>query len=424
MQQNKQRQETKPVINVVTQVEADTTESNNRPAKQKIINLATIETGMHTEDSQASTAATALSYLDIYQQLQAAKACSPFYQFWRRSGLEADLTALVRPPVKLYGQADYLPGEQAPLTTGQTETLVYWVKRCHGLWSDYGVFNAADNNTIPINDITDTLSKKLLTTVPQSKKAMAIKKTRQLATQWQQSFAQLEATLAGEDSSHLSDLQLIHDEIEQLKQLREELRLQWLEARDSDESLAQSLKQQRIDLLQQIDQYENEINDQKVVNQEALQQVVADFERHDQSLNQSLYTDVAEVFYEALITFEGDSLYGFNHFGFAYHSDSTQPANQYRITPDQLVFEVSGRHNRLQHSFVLRYTAQLFLCDLGFDCAARSPIMMHYCLFGMQAYPAACGKNLKVFFQHDLISPNRLQDVLLFKKYYQDLFDE
>ncbi len=420
---NKDRPNNQPVINVVSEAETDSNVTDERPAKTPVINISTIETAAKVEHSKVPADA-ALSYLDIYQQLQAAKACSRFYAFWRNNGLAADVSELVRPSQGLYGQVDLLPGEQVPLTAGQTEALVHWVQRCYGLWTDYGVFNAADNNTIPINDITDALTKKLLVTMPKSKAGKAIKQTRQLAAQWQQSFAQLVAVLEGEDSDDTAGLQLLHSEIEQLQQLREELRLQWLEVRHSDESLAQSLSEQRNDLYQQIDQYEAEIKSQKVVNQTQLKEVLADFQSHDQALIQALYTDVAQAFYEALITLEGEQTYWRNQLGFSYHSTQSEPANQFRITPDQLVFEISGRQNRLQHSHVLRYATQMYLCELGWDCGAKSMIVQEYCLFGMYTFPAACGKNLQDFFRQDLISPNRWQDVMQFKNHYQELFNE
>jgi len=424
IQQNKHRTEAKSGANLVSHVGDDFRDVDSHAVKQNIINVAPREMDFVVADGEAPTTVLTLSYLEIYQQLQTAKACHPFYDFWRRNGLAADSRKIVRPPVKLYGTAVYPPGEQVPLSAGQTAALTDWVKRCYGLWLDYGVFNQSDNQSIPINDISETLTKKLLATVPQSKKGRAIKQTRQLAAQWQRSFAQLETTLEGEDSINQAEIDAVHDEVEKLKQLREDLRLQWMDVRYSDESLAKSLLQQRNDLRQQIHQYEVELESQKVLNQDALNQVLAGYQIQDQKLNQALYSDVAEVFYEALTTLENQQVYWLSLIGFANHSITTQALNQYRITPDQLVYEASGWQNRWLHSSDLRYAAQWYLCDLGMDCGPQSPIVMHYCLLGFSSSPRACGQNLQSFFYNDLISPNRLQDVLQFKNHYQELFGE
>jgi cytochrome c556 len=423
VKQNKKREQGGSNINVLSRVDTDNLDSSSQKTKQEIINVTSVDVDVDAESMEPTTTVP-LSYLSIYHQLQTAKACRSFYQFWRNNGLEVDITSVVRPPVKLYGEANYLPNDKVPLTVGQTETLKTWVQKCHGLWEEYGEFEPEPNHLIPKNDVADTITKRLVATVAKTNKEMAIKHVRQLAGQWQQGFDQIATALEGEDSGNPFELQRIHDQVAQLTQLRKDLSLQWLKVRFNNESEAALLNQQRSDLTEQIWQLEAEIKSQKVVSQEQLQQVVADFQNQDAALNRAIRTTDADVFYEALELYQGDNMWWLQDIGFAFYSLVNNPVNQYRITPYQLVFEASGWRNQMARSADLRYAAQLYLCDIGWDCGAESAIVMSYCLFGIYSYPAACGQSLPAFLQNHLISPNRWQDVMHFKNLYKELYHE
>ena len=139
VKQNKKREQTGNNINVVSRVDDADIEKTAQIAKQPIINVSSMD--VKTQLVKDDTPVTAsVSYLDVYRQLQTAQACRSFFEFWQRKGLDADITSMVRPPLKLYGDANYLSNEKAPLAAGQTEALKSWVYKCHQLWQAYGEF--------------------------------------------------------------------------------------------------------------------------------------------------------------------------------------------------------------------------------------------------------------------------------------------
>jgi hypothetical protein len=365
-----------------------------------------------------------LSYLDVYRQLQSARACQVFYKFWQQQGLEADVTKRVSRPHHFHGQQAYSGTEQLLLTTEQYETLEFWVSQCYQLWLDYGVFDGDKATTIPINDVKETIHNKLVSMVAKTPKERALKQTRRLINNWLASFTTLEDALDGEDSLDLTTAQILYDELVTLQTLDDEVKAQWFEAQANNHPNAGSFRDQHFDLLRQIRDLEFRIKEQKVVNHEKLNQAQLDFQGHDQAMNQAFRTKDGDVFFEIMYAMEGGKNPAFMYFGYKHQSNHGSPANLYSISPDQLVYEASGHESAVLHQWDLRYATHLYLCDLGWDCGPNSPIVMNYCLIGLGSYPDACGQSLPQFYQQQFLSPNHWQDVMVFKTLYQELFYE
>jgi uncharacterized protein YdbL (DUF1318 family) len=428
-QQQAKKQQASNAANVISQVETTAPEKNQQKSPPKIINLQSIQ---DKRDQQAKEVIDTdkLSYLEIYRQLQTARACKFFYRDWRKRGLDADITTRVSRPVYKYGQQVYSGTEQVPLTTGQQDTLEYWVMQCHQLWLDYGVFDQVKSdanllNEIPLNDVVDEINKKLYSITARTSKEQALKKVIQLSDQWTTSYQALERAYEGDDSLEPTAAQAMYDELASLQQLDEEVKNQWFAASRNNQPDAETLRDQHFDLLRQIKALENRIKEQKKVNPDKLEQAILNFQTLDQAMNQALKTQDADVFFEVVYTFNGRRAYLFSYLGYEHHSTYSRPADKHRITPDQMVYAASDQLlSRINHG-ELRYAFHLYLCELGWDCGPQSPIVMSYCLIGpLQSYPDACGQDLPQFYHAQFISPNRWQDVMVFKSLYQELFYE
>lgn len=426
--QQQQKKKTQHVsdANVVSRVDTITSDDDIIEPSQQVINVETILSD-NIEVIAVSDSTEDLSYMAVYKDLQSARACRSFYRFWREQGLAADFNMRVGRPHYFYGQQVYAGDELVPLTAAQNETLSHWVQRCYQMWLDYGEFERDDEFTVPLNDVTDAISKKLLSITPKTKEEQQLKNIRLMASQWTASFKALEGAYEGEDSLSVAELEIIQNEVILLSGLREELRLRWLDVRDNNQDEADSLSRQRQDLSQQIRVLRAKIKNQKVPNDEKIMQAQAVFQNMDQAMSDALKTNFADVFFEIIYAFRREQAFMFQFLGFEYSPtfNQLQPAHQHRITPDQLVYAAAGLETAPMHQWELRYATHLYLCELGWDCGPQSPIVMNYCLFGLSgSYPDACGQGLPNFYQQHFISPNRWGDVLRFKSLFKELFYE
>ncbi|MCB1583938.1 MAG: hypothetical protein KDI92_12815 [Xanthomonadales bacterium] len=423
-QQQQAKKQATNTANVVSQDEMVASVKHHQEASPRIVNIQSIQDKSVTRMDK-TIEVDSLSYLDVYQQLQTARACQMFYRFWQANGLDADITQRVSRPVYQYGQPVYAATEQVPLTSEQNDTLEYWVIKCYQLWQDYGVFDTSKTDGIPLNDVVDAISIKLSTITAKTSKEQTLKKTRQLASQWAVSYQALEQAYEGDDSLEPTAAQALYDELAALQQLDDEVKNQWFAAQRNNQPDEESLRDQHFDLLRQIKAIENRIKEQKMVNHEKLMQAQLDFQGFDQAMNQALRTQDADVFFEVVYALNGKRTFAFHFLGFEHHSTYSRPADKHRITPDQMVFTASGLLQPSTNHGELRYAFHLYLCELGWDCGPLSPIVMNYCLLGpLSSYPDACGRNLSQFYQEHFISPNRWQDVMMFKLLYKELFYE
>lgn len=410
--------------NVISRVDTFKSTETQSKTPHKVVDLKSIQEKspkLETVDSDSNS----LTYLAVYQQLQTARVCKYFYRIWRQNSLEIDMSNSVGRPLYIYGETVYPGTEKVPLTPEQNDSLEHWVAQCYQLWQDYGVFDKEKTNAIPLNDITEAISTKLLSITPRTGKEQKLKNTRQLAEQWTVSYQTLEKAYEGDDSLEPTAAQALYDELTALQELDEEVKNQWFDAQRNNQPDSESLRDQHFDLLRQIKALENRIKEQKKINPDKLEQAILNFQSFDQAMNQTLRTKDADVFFEVVYTYNGKRAFVFNYLGFEHHSTYSKPADKHRITPDQLVFESSGRINSSMNHGELRYAYHLYLCELGWDCGPQSPIVMNYCLIGIfGSYPDACGKDLFEFYREHLISPNRWQDVMVFKSLYKELFYE
>ncbi|KAA3639793.1 MAG: hypothetical protein DWP95_09785 [Proteobacteria bacterium] len=420
-QKNIKQQQIDSRANVVSRVTTETTEQNT---KQKSAPKKTTQsTAISPANSQPDPESTqsSLTYLAVYRQWQNAQACKPFFQHWQQFGIQADPTDMVRPAQKFYGMPDYLPNEKQPLVGAQRTTLNHWQKICHELVRDYGIFT--DDNTANAtltNNIADSIEHLLLNKSPKTAKEQALHSTRNIAALWQNSFNHLERVLAGTNSLSADEIISIEDELDQLSRRKGALNAQFSNDLSDDEVDAiftelASISDHETALAEQL-------NDQKLIDKEALTQAVNTFQSHDQKLNQSLHSRDADVFFEALHTIEGLYSYDLTILGFSRYRYNK--ADSYRITPDQMVLAYSEWQNSHLQDDALRYATHLYLCDLGWDCSSNSALMMQYCLRHYYTYPDACGVDVTRFYQQYLISTNRMIDVLNFKAILQDLYHD
>ncbi|MFK8011988.1 MAG: hypothetical protein AB8B80_08115 [Marinicellaceae bacterium] len=424
-QQQKKKTQNMGNPNVVTKNEDAEAYDKTDIGAQKVINIKTVISESNKEIVKTESDDT-LSYFEVYQQLQSARACEVFYRFWREQGLSADVASRVSRPHYFYGQQVYSGDEQVPLSGGQVETLNYWVRQCYQLWADYGVFDNSKTASLPMNDVREAITQKLLTIAPVTNKEKALKNTRRLAVQWTNSFEQLEAAYEGEDSLEATAARALYDELENLQTLDDEIKSQWFAAQRNNHPGEESLRDQHFDLLRQIRALEQRIKSQKVPNQEKLEAALVDFQSFDQVMNNNMKTEFGDVVFEIVYALSGRQAFLFQYLGFEHAKSygSKTKASQHRITPDQLMYAASGFENPTLHQWDIRYAMHLHLCDLGWDCGPQSPIIMNYCLFGLGSYPDACGQELQSFYNQYYISPSRLPDVLRFKSVYIELFDE
>ncbi len=422
-QQKKTQKQSNP--NIITSIDSDKTNHETQEITQKVINIESMRSNSNTEISVTETT-DALSYMDVYEDLQSTRACRPFYRFWREQGLSADVSNRVGRPHYFFGEQVYAGDEKVPLTATQNETLEHWVKKCYQVWLDYGEFESGNELTIPLNDVTDVISKKLLSITAKTPKEQKLKQVRQLAAQWTASFKVLEGAYEGEDSLEPSVAQSLHNELAMLRHLDEEVKSQWFAAQSNNQPDEAAFRDQHFDLLNQIRALEHRIKQQKVVNPDSLTQAIDSFQSIDGAINDAIKTQHAEVFFEYIYAFSGKQPPFLMYLGFEYTSPTriNQLANLHRISTDQLVYAAAGLEVAIAHQFELRYATHLYLCDLGWDCGPQSPIVMNYCLFGLGSYPDACDQNLSDFYQQHFISPNRWADVIRFKSLYKDMFYE
>lgn len=424
--QQKQKGSTTGKANVISRT--DTGDTTDEPIK-KSTHVIDVESVLSERQKvyETSESKSTLSYSEVYQDLQSARACQTIYRFWREQGITADVSKRVARPHYFYGQPVYAGTEQPPLTSGQEALLSYWIEQCVQLWINYGEFDNSNTASIPINDVLDAISRKLLEITPKNKKEQKLKQMRQLVAQWLSSYQGLEAAYEGEDTLDSSASQALYDQLERLKDLDEEVKAQWFAAQRNSLPDEEALRDQHFDLLKQIRALEYQIKDQKQVNKESLNQALDNFQGFDQAINEAIKTQYAEVFFEYIYAFNGKQSAFFQYLGFEYVSpiNSRQPASQHRISPDQLVYEAAGYENVTMHQWELRYATHLYLCDIGWDCGPKSPIVMNYCLFGlMGSYVDACETDLPNYYQQKFISPNRWPDVMKFKSLYKELFNE
>ncbi len=407
--------------NVVTQMDRETTTkiSVEKSTDKKLTQNATSDTAELQLNTELSD--NPLTYLDVYHQLQNAKACEPFFDQWQRDNIETDMTHIVRPTQKFYGMPDYLPNEKQPMTGGQNVLLKQWQQKCRILWDTYGTFDTRDKlNATVINDIPDAIKRHLLIISPKTTKEITLKNTQIITVQWQESFNNLEEVLVGDNSLPEEDIVVIEANLDQLRIHIGGLNARFTSDLSDDESRA--IVEEINTNYAQKEELETLLKNQKVINEDALAQAVSNFQSYDQKLNQSLHSQYADVFFEALQAIEGWTKYNLTKLGFTYKRNSN--ADNYRITLDQMVLEHSEWQSPLLHSNDLRYATHLYLCDLGWDCGSDSAIMMYYCLRNLYTLPEACGLDVRTFYKEHLISPNRLPDVLTFKAILKDLYNE
>jgi hypothetical protein len=257
----------KNAINEISQQAADPPTAENQIAEklQPAVNINDL-TAKQTASDIDSKENESLSFMDIYRQLQTARACGLFYMRWQQFGLEWDLKQMVRSPVYVYGQPEYSAIEPIPISSEQSEMLTYWATACYQLWQDYGEFVDNKQNSIPVNDMVEAVSSQLMTTSAKTAKEQRLKQTLQLTAQWQDSLERLKQALEGEDSMGNSEVQSLYQQLETLQIQLEAAKQAWFDAQANELPNEDSLRDQYFDLLNQTRDLEQRIKSQKEVN--------------------------------------------------------------------------------------------------------------------------------------------------------------
>lgn len=358
---------------------------------------------------------TPLSYLDIYHQLQDAKACQPVFLQWQSNGSKAELESLINLPYSYYDDPVYESDPKPPITTAQKQLLQQWKDQCLNLWRLYGNYTQdLQDNQFLTTAIIENIELRLNNTLPKTKREQAIKQVLKLTKQWQLRFTELEQALAGENSLTEAELADIHNQIEQLS--NEQFQI----INNSQTALNSS---DFTDQISRINQEISELNDiltqQKVKNPDTIQQAKAAFEAIDQQLFKHFYTAYGEVFYEALTTMVGhDNL---RYLGSGLNTGGE--ADHQRITPVNMVLEANNLRTNPWHRETINSATLLYLCELGMDCSATSRLMIDFCLTGYPSYPTGCGLTVPEFLRQQLISPNQWPDVQRLKNSYREIFN-
>ena len=162
----------------------------------------------------------------------------------------------------------------------------------------------------------------------------------------------------------------------------------------------------------------NLIKEQKVPNKDKIKQLTQEFNAIDQQLFQFFFTDFGEVFYQALTTSTGHLRLRILGSGYGRGNQDNQTTS-----PVNLVLEDNNLNKGHWHISSLKSATHLYMCDLGWDCSADSPLMLEFCLFGYPTYPDSCGLNAHDFYRDIYISPNQWPDVSNFIHSYEAIFN-
>lgn len=372
------------------------------------------------EKSHTNPSDNQLSYLELYHQLKTAETCQPIFSHWLTQGLKADLSEIVTGPFRYYGNPFYSYNDKPPLTTGQQNLLQHWQQTCLNLWHTYGgTRSKSDDDPLTLPDISLAIEQRLNKTAAKTPREIKLKEVLKASNLWQQRYHDLEQALQGEDSLSEQELVDINHQIDQLKQQQQQLYLSINDDSTNNDDINHDAIIEELNLIDKtITELYDLLQQQKVINQEHVLQQQEHFNNADEHLFRFFYTNFGEVFYEALTTIVGHNRVRYLGSGYSLGGK----AADLRITPVNMVLEANNRSRQPWYTESLNSATVLYLCDLGFDCSANSPLMFHFCLTDYPNYPDNCGLHVRDFYQRYFISPNQWSDVMTFKHSFEELF--
>jgi len=170
-----------------------------------------------------------------------------------------------------------------------------------------------------------------------------------------------------------------------------------------------------LDALDQVRDQQEAMDATAAVVQRRRQQLVSDTVDLELNFRQQLNPDHLDAFIEAMNALEFSESFNLQlnpEFAKFTLKDAVQYVPEY-IAPSQVLYEVSPIREATHYNILALPAGHLFLCQIGADCSAESPLVMELCL-GQHFQPihaAACGQDLVSFYQQAFLSPNQKTDV-------------
>ena len=225
---------------------------------------------------------------------------------------------------------------------------------------------------------------------------------------WVQLFSAVLQLSEGNDSTNKAAIQILQDELRQLRIEQSKLVRQPKETHD-DQFMTAFGK-----IVVAIGNKEQAIQDLMVIDQDLRTQAIEDFSAVNDQLFDFLKSQDPDVFYEAQVTLETKRTLSYH--GFFPHKtigmrDLKQPFTEY-VFPEDVVMHAMGLNNPDWFGLLIPYATQLYVCELGADCGPDSEWIKHHCFQTLGEFnPVSCGLDLPTFYQYHLLSQNHFEDV-------------
>ncbi|WP_154222820.1 hypothetical protein [Marinicella rhabdoformis] len=344
----------------------------------------------------------ALSYLQVYQQLQLAKSCqSIFSELMTDENIDFDrwLTETMR---NVSQDELYQPSRvQFDLLHQQIVECSDLKEHVMGL-SNQVFIKDQESNSFNQHILVEELAEQLSLTKPESEKEQALSRALDLIETWKDLLSQVAFISKGDDTL---TAEAVLELVNQLKALNK--------SRYEPTALNNSKLQMEITL--QIEAIQAQLSAQKRVDETLRNQVMVALHEKTDELFNMLYSNGPEVFAEvnqALNLASKQLMFTYVGKKQIKNMSVDELVPEY-VFPMEITQTLIGGIDTEWLAINGDHIDRMIYCNLGGDCLADSLLIRNLCLpfYGVRTEPAACGLSVENFMRTRWLGQHQLQDI-------------